>query len=296
MIFAALDFICRETVLHLKRERLIAIATVSTVAVLLIVLGSIVLLLVDLKTWTGWMTDQLEVYGFFAKDTTREDALKAADPISAWSEVESVTFVTKEEGWERQQRDYPSIARLDDAIDNPLPDAVQLKVRDPEQSARVAKRLEQIPEIEAVRWGGSLAQSLVRFNRVVNWTGLVVSLLVAVAGLLIVHNTVRLALHSRRREVYIMQLVGATRALVAAPFLLEGLLHGLLGAALARCLLVPTHMYLRDLAARSFVPLTPDSALLPFALYLLLAGAVLGFTGSAVSVQRYLRHKPEWHG
>jgi len=124
----------------------------------------------------------------------------------------------------------------------------------------------------------------------------VIGFLVAIAGVFIVHNTIRLALHARRREIYIMQLIGAGRGVIAAPFLLEGILHGALGAALSCCVLLPAHMYLRSLSERStlFLLLAPDNALITFGVGLIVAGAFLGLTGSAFSVRRYLRRKPEW--
>jgi cell division transport system permease protein len=93
-----------------------------------------------------------------------------------------------------------------------------------------------------------------------------------------------------------MQLIGAGRGVIAAPFLLEGMLHGALGALLASCLLLPAHMYLRSLSAESlpFVVLAPDNLLTWFGLGMFAAGAALGLTGSAFSVRRYLRKKPEW--
>ncbi len=94
-----------------------------------------------------------------------------------------------------------------------------------------------------------------------------------------------------------MQLIGATRPVIAASFLLEGIAHGVLGAMLASCLLIPAHMYLRSLSERSapFLLLAPDNTLLSFGLGLTLAGAILGLSGSAFSVRRYLRRRPEWH-
>jgi cell division transport system permease protein len=138
---------------------------------------------------------------------------------------------------------------------------------------------------------------VVKTRRIITWSSIIVVGLAALAGVCIIHNTIRLALHSRRREIYIMQLIGATKFLIAAPFLLEGMIHGVIGAALSCCLLIPVHMYLRHLSAESapFVSLAPDHALLPFGLALAAAGAILGFTGSAFSVRRYLRRKPEWH-
>lgn len=304
MISDVIDFVCRETLLHLRRERLIAIATVSTVAVLFLVLGAIVLFLLNVRLWTERMAQELEVSAYFTREVARADALAASREIAAWPEVQSAVFVPKEEGWKWLQERLAGSVNLR-GLDNPLPDKVCVRVRDPELVGEVAEKLEGVdgvqdvvPSAAAQRAPGSFAKGVLRLRRAVTLAGIIVSVLVAVAGIFIVHNTVRLALHARWREIYIMQLVGATRAVVAAPFLLEGAVHGLLGAAGAACLLVPTHMYLRSLSAHSapFFFLAPDSMLLPFSLYLLLAGAVLGLTGSIASLRRFLRRRPEWHG
>jgi cell division transport system permease protein len=305
MIWDAVDFVCRETALHIKRERLIGIATISTVGVLLLVLGAIALFVLDLQLWTGRLTGEIRVRAYFASDFPREEAQKAADDIAEWPEVKSVLFVSKEEGWEEMKDKLASSARLGDDFQNILPDAVWVRPTDVDLVAKLSTKLEGLngvktvnPSSEESKRTGGLTQSIARAKRVVSWAGLVVAVLVVVAGVFIVHNTIRLALHSRWREIYIMQLVGATRTTVAAPFLLEGMLQGLIGSALACCLLVPAHMYLRDLSARAapFFFLLPDSALFSFSLYLLLAGAVLGLSGSALSIRRYLRRRPEWQG
>ena len=305
MIWDAVDFVCRETALHLKRERLIGIATISTVGVLLLVLGAIVLFVLDIQLWTGRLIGELQVRAYFASDFPREEVQKAAEQIAKWPEAKSAVFVSKEEGWEDLKRKLASTARLRDDFRDRLPDSVWVRPSDVNLVVALSEKLERLEGVETVnpsseesKRTGGLTQGLARFKRVVSWAGLVVAVLVVVAGVFIVHNTIRLALHSRWREIYIMQLVGATRATVTAPFLLEGMLQGLIGSALACCMLVPAHMYLRDLSARAapFFFLLPDSALLSFSLYLLLAGAMLGLTGSALSIRRYLRRRPEWHG
>jgi cell division transport system permease protein len=305
MIWDAVDFVCRETALHLKRERLIGIATISTVGVLLLVLGAIALFLLDLHLWTGRLVGELQVRAYFAADFPREEVQKAAEEIAKWPEARSALFVSKEEGWEDMKRKLAGTTRLQDDFRERLPDAVWVRPSDVSLVVALSEKLERLEGVETVKPSseeaaqtGGLTQRVARFKRAVSWAGIVASVLVVVASTFIVHNTIRLALHSRWREIYIMQLVGATRATVAAPFLLEGMLQGLVGSALACCILVPAHMYLRDLSAHAapFFFLLPDGALLSFTFYLLLAGAVLGLTGSAVSIRRYLRRRPEWHG
>ena len=297
MVWDQADFILKETALQLRRERLIAIATISTVAVLLLVLGAIVLFQLDLRLWTNRMAQELDVYAYFDRSLPSADARKTARQIAAWPEVKSSQFIPREEGLKSLQRYLPSGASLR-RLGNPLPDGVRLRLHDPKLVPDVGKRLASLPGVKnvvpdpssAVR-EDSFVQKLVRTKRAIAWTGVLIGVLVTIAGVFIVHNTIRLALHARRREIYIMQLVGATRGVIAAPFLLEGLTHGLLGAAIAACFLLPTHMYLRSL----FSLLLPDSAMLTFGLYLLLTGALLGLTGSAVSLRRFLRRRPEWH-
>ncbi len=298
MIWHRLEFIWRETLLQLRRERLIAISTVSIVAVLLVLLGANLLFLTNLRLWTGRAASEVEVSAFFAKGYDRLSAQRAAKEIATWPEVESVRFVPREEGWEQFQKSLTGGRKLRGFDASVLMDAVSVHVHDPSLVEKVAKKLRATAGVEAVPMerSGDLARKVVRFKNAVTWAGSLVAILVGLAGLFIVHNTVRLALYARWREIYIMQLVGATRSLVAAPFLLEGAIHGAIGAWLACCVLIPAHMYLRTVAARSapFFLLQPDRALLPFGCYLILGGALLGLIGSAFSLRRFLRRKPEW--
>jgi cell division protein FtsX len=303
MIWDSADFIARETALQLRRERLIAIATISTVAVLLLVAGGVVLFLLDLRLTTGQIGGALTVKAFFERGYPRAGAQDASREIARWPEVTSSRFVTKEEGWQQQKRSFPRIGALR-GIQNPLSDAVAVHVKKPDLIPKVAGKLAQVRGVRAVVPSAAEAgkqtsspQRMTRIQRAVYWAVVIVSGLVAVASTFIVHNTVRLALHARWREIYIMQLVGATRIMVAAPFLLEGAIHGTLGAVISCCLLAPVHMYLNSLANRSaplWISLLPDRALLPLALALVVAGMLLGTSGSMLSIRRYFRRRPDW--
>jgi len=302
MIWNAIDFICRETALHLKRERLIAIATISTVAVLMLVLGAMVMFLMDVRVWTARIGDDLDISAYLEHDVSQKSAAASAETVAKWPEVRSARLVPKEESWKWLQETIVSSGQLK-GLDNPLPDVIRVRAMTPQQVSAVAGRLrlldgveEVIPDPDEASRPDSFVYRLVQAQRIVTWVGFAIGFLVAIAGVFIVHNTIRLALHARRREIYIMQLIGAGRGVIAAPFLLEGVIHGTLGAILSCCLLLPAHMYLRTLSERSapFLLLAPDNALIAFGLGLVLAGGFLGLTGSAFSVRRYLRRKPEW--
>jgi len=272
VIWNILDFILHETLLQLRRERLIAIATISTVAVLMMLLGAILLFLFDVNLNTNRILGEMEIWACFDEGVPREQAEAEVEKVGKWPSVRSARFVPKEEGMKWLRTQLPSSEALK-AIGNPLPDGVRVRVKDPKELAPVA-----------------------RLKRAITWVTAIVCLLVAVAGAFIVHNTIRLSLHARWREIYIMQLVGATRATTAAPFLLEGAVHGLLGAALAACVLIPIHMYLASIAAGppGVVVLAPDETMIRFAAALLVSGAVLGMVGAGLSIRRHLRHRREW--
>jgi len=303
MIWDSIEFVGRETALQLRRERLIAIATVSTVAVLLLLVGAIILFLLDLRFSTNHIARELEVKAFFHRDFPRAAVQQAERAISRWPEVLSARFMSREQAWQDQKRTFPGMSALR-GIDNPLSDGVVVRVKKPESVARVAKKLagvvgvkDVVPTAEEARGAGSVARRVATIQRAVSWAVILVSALVVIASTFIVHNTVRLALHARWREIYIMQLVGAARAMVAAPFLLEGAAHGVLGAVLTCCVLIPLHMYLGSLARRSYPSLfllVPDSTLLPVALCVIAAGGFLGITGSMLSIRRYFRRRPGW--
>ncbi len=303
MLWNSVDFVCRETALHLRRERLIAVTTISTVAVLMLVLGSLALFMLDIRAMTRNLRDIVEVRAYFTRDFPRDKALQATNDISRWPEVRATRFVSKEEGWQMLSHNIVSSKKLR-GVDNPLPDGVAVFVKDPEMIPPVATKLEAltgvkdvVPSASESKSKGSFTYRLIQGKQILTSAGIIVAVLVALAGIFIVHNTIRLALHARWREIYIMQLIGASRGVIAAPFLLEGMLHGAVGAVLASCVLLPVHMYLRSRSAESlpFVMLLPDTSLISFGFALLLAGIILGVTGSAFSVRRYLRRKPEWH-
>lgn len=297
MIWNTIDFVCRETALHLRRERLIAITTISTVAVLMLVLGSMLLFLVDARAWTQQIENMLEVNAHFDKDHPRSDTEERLAEVAKWPHVREARLVPKEEGWQWLRSWLATGDSLDDE-DNPLGDRIQVFVTEPKFLPEVAAKLEKLKGVKRVFPGSDeddFAHKIVQLRRIITGSGIVIGVLVALAGVFIVHNTIRLALHSRWREIYIMQLIGTGRGVITAPFLLEGICHGGLGALLACCILIPAHMYLRSLSERSFVLLAPDSVLLTFGAAVVIAGAVLGLTGSTLSVRRYLRRRPEWH-
>jgi cell division transport system permease protein len=181
------------------------------------------------------------------------------------------------------------------SMDNPLSDRIDVRARNPQDLPALAGLAETLPEVKKVVSRMQTTKRVLQIARVIRTGSLIAVILVCLAGILIVHNTIRLTIFARRREIGVMQVVGATNFFVSGPYLLEGMALGLAGALVAAGMVLGGYYYLLGRAGESlqFVPLVSDPSILArFALALLVAGIVLGLIGSLVSVSRFLKRLP----
>jgi len=302
MNLQSIDFVLQEAMTNLRRDRTITLATVGIVGVAICVLGAATLFLLNLRLLTGKVARELTITAYLQSDVSRGQAISLRSQIGRWPHISSAKLITKEEGWEKFKKVYLAGQRLEQ-FPIPFTDAIEVRTAAAEELPGVADRLEAlqetkktVPTPEEIHNLRGLPQKAIRLYRGVNIATLILGGLMGMAGLFIIHNTTRLSLFARRREIAIMQLVGATPEFVAGPFLLEGAAHGFIGGLLACALLVPAHMYLRAAAARSrlaLIQLLPDDQLLLAASAFIAAGMLLGIIGAWLSLRRFLSHQME---
>lgn len=291
----SLWFLIQEAFINIWRHQLMTLASVTTVAASLSVLGGFLL--------TGWqlhraaenLPRQIEIHVFTKVSTPRDQVLALQSRILRWVGVRSCKLVTKEEAWQAYVRDYPEKQDLEGIRDNPLPDKLEIQTRDPLYTTMVAHRLGQavaFPEIDTVREGGAVLERLITIARLVRTIGLTCALLLLFATLAVIANAIRVTVFARRREIRIMQLVGATQWFVRLPFLIEGMFDGALGALLSCGLLLIGYRWLVQTAFRA-APFLRDFHVtvdLPrFFEALILLGVMIGALGSLVSIRRFLK-------
>jgi cell division transport system permease protein len=247
-----------------------------------------------LSAWAGEV--QLSVY--LSPGADLEAAARAARAIAPGREVEAVPAAT---ALRRLSAALGDEARVLEGVGpGALPDAVE--VRAPGISLEGARALAArlgagVPGASEVDYGNAWLETLERFVRRAKLAAVVLFAALAVATAVLVSNTLRLGVFSRRDEIEIMKLVGATDAFVAAPFLIEGFLQGLIGAALAVGALLATHAAvvprLRASIAIADGLRLADTLPAPLLAALVLAGGAVGLLGSALSVARTLRRAQE---
>lgn len=217
----------------------VAIATIGSTLVLV---GAFALVVTNMEGVLQRFGDALSVTAFFAPDASDEVQKRIAATAATIEGVASVRLVSKDEALERFRRGVGRGAALLEGLnENPLPASLEVTLAPAHRSAdglaRVEGSLAGLPGLAELHTGQDWVEGYLRAVALVRGIGWGLGLVLGLAALLIVANTIRLAVLSRRDELEILSLVGASRTFVNLPFLLEGLLQGLLGGALALVLL-----------------------------------------------------------
>ncbi|MBI4172613.1 MAG: ABC transporter permease [Actinobacteria bacterium] len=273
-------------------------AAILTVLIAMFILG----LAIGLGTWTlSWsnhVKKELLVKVFFCTpsapgctgDATTAQIDAVRERLLAMDEVKSIRFISKEDALKIMQKRSPELTR--DLPGNPLPASYEVTPEKGEFVETIAKRLEPgAPGVHKVDYGKKTAQRVLRVARVFEVVFLAAVLLLLVASTLLIANTIRLSIFSRRREIEVMKLVGATNWFVRGPFMLEGLICGLAGSAIAVLLLLIGKEVALPAILGHF-DTASDVRALGFglnALILLGAGLFIGAFGSGLTLHRFLR-------
>jgi cell division transport system permease protein len=292
MDWGRVRFFFGEVARNFTRNLSMQLTAIGTVAVTIVLLGAFLFARDTLGAIGNDVIRKIEISVFLSDKTSASDAKALVAKIAADPRVKSVLFIPRAEGL-RQMRE-----RLRGQIDtslltsNPLPDAMRVRVVDPERVADVADFVRKQPGVANVEYAQDAVQKLLRLSDVLGRIGLGIVALLVFTAAVIISNTIRLTVFARRREIAIMQLVGASSTYIRLPFICEGLLDGVLGASLALGLLAFAQYRLvpKLEVALPFLPLHargPQPGL--FALELLGVGAAVGVVASWLSVGRYLR-------
>jgi cell division transport system permease protein len=296
MPFRLTGYVLKKALEHLLVNPFLSLVTLSTITISLVIFGLFGVVYLSVHQLFNQWGDEFSVTVYLQDAVSQSDAETMRSELAGWPEVDGVTYTSKAQAmaWFRSQlQDYAGI--LDGLKENPLPASLDLKLR-PGQAGpgtvdQLVSRLRQRPGVTEVHYGQRWLARLKIFMEMVRLVGMTVGGLLLLATALVVSNTVKLTFYARQAELEIMRLVGATNAFIKAPFLIEGLLHGLGGAALAAgTLMLLSHLFLSHLHIPLRLALAPDAVLSPsFIAAFLGIGVLLGLLGSAFSLRRFLR-------
>lgn len=285
-------FFLGEVLRNFTRNTGMQFTAIGTVAITIVLLGSFLFVHAALGRVGSRLLDEIEISAYMRADATPAQTDALAHFLARDPRIATVAYVPKRQGLaELRER---TRGMIDTALltENPLPDKFRIRVHRPQDVEAVAATVRRLTGVENVVYGQQIVQRLLVLGAVMRQVGVaVIVIFVAVAGV-IISNTIRLTVFARRREIGIMQLVGATNTYIRLPFICEGLLDGIAGSAIAIAVLTLARRTLwpRLLEALPWasLPTVPVDARM-LGIELLIAGAAIGLLASWISVGRHLR-------
>ena len=265
------------------------VAATLTVLVAMFVLGSALALGTWLRSYGNHVKKQLIVKIYFADAVSGKQINAVARRLSHDTRVKKYRFVTKEEALAIMRKKYPELVK--NLAYNPLPASEEVTPTKGDYTPAIARTYSHPlpPGVQKVKYGESTTKKILHYANVFNLLFAIALVILVVASTLLIANTIRLSIFSRRREIEVMKLVGATNWFVRGPFMLEGLICGFLGSIAAIVLLLLGKEF--ALPSLDFVQ-APGAHAIAFELngvILLGSGLVLGAAGSGLTLRRFLR-------
>jgi cell division transport system permease protein len=295
-----------EALRSIRASASTTLAATMTVLIGMFLLGLLIALGSWVVSWSENVKKEVVVKVFFCtQDTCGQEATSAQiNAVRAKLEgdprVRTVTFVSKDEALARMKERFPDLFQ-GGLVSNPLPASEEVELKRAEDADDVFQSLGPYPVgkdtrfrtagVETVSYGEKTAKRIIQVARVIEIVFLLAVIILFVASTLLIANTIRLSIFARRREIEVMKLVGATNWFVRGPFMLEGLLCGLIGSLMAVVLLLLG----KELALPAILGQVGDGdevqalAFWVNALLLIAAGLMLGAAGSGLTLRRFLK-------
>ena len=288
-----IGYYIREGVDSIFNHGLISFTTICVIIACLLIMGSFASVAVNVNHIIGNLEDQVSLLCFVDEKWTEQEARSLEKQILEIDNVASVTFVTRAQALEEylgQLDDSPLFSEVEPTI---LRDRYLVYLKDISLMAGTQSRLKDIPGIARVNAHLGIAQGMVSVRRIVNVISIVMIALLLAVSIFIMANTLRLAAFTRRNEVAIVRMIGATNSFIRGPFNVEGMILGLTGsliAYLAQWLIYITVTGRIAASSLSFLEVLPFSVLaLPMLACFLAIGLIVAIFGSRIAIRNYMR-------
>ena len=294
---ARLRTIFAESLRSLGANMSTTLAAAVTVLIGMFLLGLFVALWSWAHSYDHQLKNQLAVRVYFCtpatcpKDATRANETAVATRLNGDSRIKRVEYVSKQEALRLMKQREPKAVEVLPA--NPFPDALKIYPKSGDLTPTIGKELQDagLPGVQRIDWGGKLTKHVLHVTHVIETFFVAAAILLILASTLLIANTIRLSIFSRRREIEVMKLVGATNWFVRGPFMIEGLLCGLIGAIGAIVLLIVGKQVILPSIGTLHTGSEPVKAIgfTLNALILVGVGLALGAAGSGLTIRRFLQ-------
>jgi cell division transport system permease protein len=289
-----LGFFLAEAFKNLRLNLLMSVTAVTTTAVCILILGMGMLVDAHVEGIVRNVGQDVAITAFFPEDIGQERIDEVVSSVEGYPEVNESVYVSKEEALEKFRETFAEQPDIAGSISSDvLPASIEIQLRNSSDSNAVADRLRAEGfQDDEIRYPQQTVDRLNQITGYMTWGLRGATALFFVASVLLIFNTIRLSIFARRKEIEVMKLVGASDSFVRTPFVLEGLVQGLIGALPAALLVVWMNSLFVGWAQENlpFFPISSGAVnALIILLFLLFVGALVGVAGSFFSVRRFLK-------
>jgi cell division transport system permease protein len=281
--------IVKESLSGFNRAKFAAVSSIMTIMISLLFLGIFYVIADNTSRLVGKIREKVEMEAFLEEPATAARAAQVEKALLALDGVERVEFVSKDDAAKIFREEFgEDILSVLDA--NPLPASFKIflkeSYRTPEMAERLHEQVIAVPGVQADVFRRDMLQFIQKQSRTLYLAGLGLGLFIAISAIILVSNTIRLAIDAKVKDVQTMKLVGASRWFIRAPFILEGLIQGVLGGMLAALVMYYLLTFVTGLISGELAEFLHAE----FSFYgmVTLAGTCLGLLGSLISVRRFI--------
>lgn len=290
----------KEGLIGLWRNRVMSLASIGSVTAVLLVLGLSLVIIVNVNSIAEYIESSVEIKVFLLDELESSQVETIGAKIRQLEGIKEITFESKEQALEKYKGQLGNNNNLLEGLEgenNPLPSSYIVKVEDANTIWDTAGKISAFEGVEEVSYGKDVVDRLLKSTYMIRIVGSILIGILALISIFIISNTIKLTVAARRKEINIMKFVGATDGFIRLPFVIEGLVLGLIGAVLSSGMLVGLYNYFYLFMGKNFGSffILVSSSMAPFdqtmyntSLVLLAVGVFIGITGSAVSLRKFL--------
>ena len=284
----------RESFKSLKRNGWMSVAAVSAVTVTLLLVGVLLSILLNVNKVATDIENDVQVRVIIDRGTNKKQEAALKKKLEKIDGVKKIEFSSKKKELDNVVGVYGKEFNLFKGDDNPLSDVYVVSATTPKKTITVAQKAKKLRHVSDAKYGGASAKKLFSVVASIQRWGITISLLLLFVAVFLISNTIRITILSRKNEIAIMRLVGATNGHIRWPFILEGAWTGLLGAILPILIVDGLYFWMygvitSSLSGTSYSLLTPGTFLWEIDVLLATIGIIIGALGSGLSMSRFLK-------
>lgn len=294
---ASLTYLTKEGLRNIRSNSLMSLASVGVLMSCLIMIGVAFLLFVNIDSMLGDVSQENVIMVFIEDDATDDEIVEMGRKIREMNNVKEAVFIPKEEAFPEVMESIGSAATLFEGMESDLlPDAYEITLNDMGKYDESVKELEKLDNVIQLRHNREFASQLTNIRTTGGYISVAVILMLLVVSLFIISNTVKVTMYNRRLEIKIMKSVGATKWFIRWPFIVEGVVLGVISGLISLGIVFVIYFFASDAVADiSGVFAVKPVPFKDYALVMLAAfvatGVITGAFGSIVSMNKYLKEQ-----